>query len=87
MLAGYYGTIPEITKSFNYEDKVIRNTVIPYEIKNFKSVHQLSIETGRYCNPGIAKERRFCYHCIEEDEHFLLECPLYKHIRKLEICP
>ena len=43
------------------------------------------LETGRYCNPFIPRENRFCFHCkniVEDEKHFLLECPLYKHVRK-----
>ena len=43
------------------------------------------VETGRYCNPSIPRENRFCFHCkniVEDEKHFLLDCPLYKHVRK-----
>ena len=43
------------------------------------------VETGRYCNPAIPRETRFCFHCkniVEDDKLFLLDCPLYKHVRK-----
>ena len=45
------------------------------------SSHTLAIETGRHAKPKIAKEERKCRYCnlddVEEEEHFLLKCPLY----------
>ena len=49
-------------------------------------VAPLRIETGR--NEMIPYDKRNCYNCItkvENEEHVLLECPLYKDIR-LELC-
>ena len=49
------------------------------------SAHQLYVETGRYCNPSIPRENRFCFYSknfVEDEKHFLLDCPLYKHVRK-----
>ena len=43
------------------------------------------METGRYCNPAIPRENRFCFHCkniVEDEKQILLDCPLYKHVRK-----
>ena len=43
------------------------------------------VETGRLCNPSIPRENRFCFHCkniVEDEKHFLLDCPQYKHVRK-----
>ena len=45
------------------------------------SAHQLYVETGKYCNPAISSENRFCFHCkniVEYEKHFLLDCPLNK---------
>ena len=47
--------------------------------------YQLYIETGRYCNPVIPRENRLCFHCkniVEDAKQFLLDCSLYKHVRK-----
>ena len=45
------------------------------------SSHTLAIETGRHAKPKIAKEERKCRYCnledVEDEEHFLLKCPLY----------
>lgn len=45
-------------------------------------VAPLRIETGRY--ESLPVEKRNCFHCslsIENEEHVLLECPLYNKIR------
>ena len=48
------------------------------------SAHDLLIETGRHCN--IKAENRLCKHCnlkeVEDEKHFLMECPLYTTLRK-----
>jgi hypothetical protein len=49
------------------------------------STHKLQIETGRYIN--VQKEHRICKVCqmnkIETEEHFILECPVYKEQRSM----
>ena len=49
------------------------------------SAHNLMIEVGRHCN--IKVEDRLCKHCnydtIENEMHFLLECPKYKTLREI----
>ena len=51
------------------------------------SCHQLKIETGRYSKPKTPIEDRLCTLCsmgvIENENHMLLECPLYEPDRKL----
>jgi hypothetical protein len=46
------------------------------------SSHDLAIETGRYTNIRI--EDRKCNQCnlIEDEYHFLLVCPKYRHLRQ-----
>ena len=45
----------------------------------------LSVETGRYAKPQIPLENRLCTFCdmnvIEDEKHFLIDCPLYSDIR------
>ena len=45
----------------------------------------LYIETGRFARPKIPVNERTCFHCkdvVENEIHFLLECPLYDDIRR-----
>ena len=49
------------------------------------SSHRLKIETGRWHNPiSIPVDQRKCEYCnkLEDEYHFLLECPLYETVRK-----
>ena len=47
--------------------------------------HELHSETGRWVVPKTPWMERFCHHCentnFEDENHFLLECPAYDHIR------
>ena len=47
------------------------------------SSHKLLIEQGRHMN--IERMLRFCQNCnsnvIEDEYHFLLACPAYRHLR------
>ena len=45
--------------------------------------HSLAIEVGRYGRNPKPKDQRLC-HCneVETEDHFLLKCPLYEHIRR-----
>ena len=64
---------------------MFHSLIVSYLTKLRISAHQLYVETGRYCNPSIPRENRFCFHCkniVEDEKHFLLDCPLYKHVRK-----
>ena len=51
------------------------------------SAHALRIETGRYNRPHkLALEERLCWFCkntVEDEMHFLLECPLYSENRQV----
>ena len=45
----------------------------------------LAIETGRYAKPPVPVENRLCFacnkNCVENENHFLLDCPLYDDLR------
>ena len=46
--------------------------------------HKLKIETGRFTRPLTPLEQRVCDHClmtIEDEFHFLMQCPRYSQIR------
>ena len=75
----------------------IRNTLEKYlfTVKNVRyrialsrfrlSNHKLLIETGRHQKPKLERNDRKCFICddkIEDENHFLIECPLYSTERK-----
>ena len=48
------------------------------------SAHILAIETGSFCKPTIPANERFCKACkdkVEDEHHFLIECPIYNSVR------
>ncbi len=52
------------------------------------SDHKLKIETGRHCRPRLPPEQRTCFHCkncVEDEIHFVIECPLYDNLRNRHI--
>ena len=50
------------------------------------SSHALHVESGRWRrNPVLARERRFCFNCpgkVEDEYHFIFECPIYSLLRR-----
>ena len=64
----------------------IRSTTLRQTLTKFRlSNHILNIEKGRHTTPMTPKEIRFCPFCptqVEDEEHFILKCPTYKHERK-----
>ena len=54
------------------------------------SSHNLYIERGRYVNPPIPRESRWCVYCylqnnekiVENEIHALFDCPLYQSIKE-----
>ena len=48
------------------------------------SAHRLRIETGRWERPPLAVATRKCYFCdnLEDECHFVLECPAYEELRE-----
>ena len=52
------------------------------------SNHRLAIETGSY--EGLQPDKRFCPFCldkVENEAHFLLKCPVLRHLRKTYLTP
>ena len=78
-------------KEIGFEKYLIRMKNVPKrtQITKFRlSNHRLMIEIKRH--DKTPKEKRFCPFCINkvEDEcHFLLECPQYTHLREIEVLP
>ena len=97
-------TISESGKAFSFNKFKTRIALEPHldlhinlkykiAISRFRlSNHSLMIEKGRHHKPNkIDKKERKCYFCknkIENEEHFMIECPLYTpHRRTFEnIC-
>lgn len=49
------------------------------------SSHKLKIELGRFSRPITPLQNRVCDHCltiIEDEFHFLMQCPMYSHLQK-----
>ena len=66
----------------------IENTKHALALTRFRiSSHNLRIETGRYDQRKIKPEDRLCIYCrsqaVEDEQHFLLQCPLYDNERRL----
>ena len=55
--------------------------IVDYHTSN----HRLAIEIGRWSTIPIARDNRLCHFCsydiVENEAHFVLECPLYNSIR------
>jgi len=53
------------------------------------SAHRQEVETGRWHKPVAVhfneRKCRTCLNCLEDEFHFLLECPLYHELRKKHI--
>ena len=86
------------SKKLNILMKLYRAGIRPYYVDILKnkneramlsklriSAHKLAIEGGRYLN--IPKPERICTACnsgeVEDEEHFLLNCSLYKPLRQV----
>ncbi len=67
------------------EDRYIRKGLTLFSI----SAHGLQVETGRY--KRIDEENRTCLICnseeIEDEFHFIMECPEYRSLRKEYLYP
>ena len=50
------------------------------------SAHRREVENGRWHKPVAVplneRKCRTCLHCLEDEFHFLLKCPLYHELRK-----
>ena len=95
MVSGKLTTFYKIKECFRSEPYLSvlnsdqRNLITKFRI----SAHQLRIETGRYERKKnqagkisiLEKEEKVCRYCnlskVEDESHFLLECPLYNHER------
>ena len=64
----------------------VRNVSVRTQFTKFRiSDHNLEIEKGRH--RGLSADQRFCPFCeyeVENEIHFLLECPIYKGLREAD---
>lgn len=80
--------------SFDYKQYLDIVSIKKFRIALTKlrsSSHRLEIETGRWARPKIERQNRKCKICsldvIEDEFHFVLECPNYTQLRTLLIKP
>ena len=62
----------------------MRQKVTKFRLSN----HRLAIETGRY--DGLKREQRVCSFCqnkIEDEAHFLFQCPIFRNLRQRYLEP
>jgi hypothetical protein len=62
------------------------NTTQLSQLMKFRlGIHHLHIETGRRTRPKTPRNERLCSRCtwnvIEDEYHFIFQCPAYQHIR------
>ena len=76
--------------TFNTEEYVKMD--LPFSYRSFIAqtrcgILPLKIETGRFTQPKTPVDERLCIFCdlkeVEDEEHFILNCPLYLPIRLL----
>ena len=73
---------------FEYEQYLnfLPHTLRFYITKFRTSAHSLLIQVGRYGRNRIPRNERICTYCntgqVEDEYHFILECPLYMHLRR-----
>ena len=84
---GKLSTYAKFKKEFKLENYLLQFP--SYFRRNFSklriSAHNLAIETGRYTKPTeTPREKRICFHCkeIENEFHFIFNCPLYSTYRE-----
>ena len=81
----FYYTVKQHYSPSAYLDLSRRNPSRKALVKLRISSHKLRIETGRY--DKIPREERLCNLCnsnkIEDETHFLLDCPRYSSIRDM----
>ena len=89
------GDIPQEELEAGYPQgmpRYIRHTSgIPFtyvkQLMRFRTgAHHLAIETGRWARPKLPRQHRVCSKCsctvVEDEVHFLFECPAYDRIRE-----
>ena len=74
-------------QNFEFESylSIIRNFDKRRSLTKFRiSSHRLKIERGRFSKPPVPVDNRVCDYCpskIEDEFHFLIQCPKYDNVR------
>ena len=65
----------------NVNDYRFRNAISKFRM----SSHTLEVQRGRQCKPKVPLHQRICKYCnvLEDEKHFLLQCPLYADLRNV----
>ena len=87
-----YQLYKEFKVNFGFEDYLVNivNYKYRYALSKLRlSSHLLSIETGKFSKNSIPRDRRLCIYCnhheLENEFHFLLQCPIYSELRRIYI--
>ena len=80
-------TYAKIKSSIVIEDYLIYNFSWSQKIilAKIRLSDHLRIETGRHHKPSLPPEQRTCFTCkdqVENEIHFIVECPLYAPLRE-----
>ena len=64
----------------------IRPSAELFSLMKFRlGAHSLRVETDRWLRPKPPREQRVCRHCcmqaVEDEQHFLFDCPFHSIIR------
>lgn len=84
----FYTSIKDYHSYSKYLDIIKSSAHLTAFIKLVMSSHNLHIEAGRWTRPVTPAGRRNCSVCenkLEDEFHFILECPLYTERRSLLI--
>ena len=75
----------------NYLDSVTSKSLRHELTKLRVSSHTLRIQTGRYGRHRIERNERLCIYCenrqIDDEYHFICECPIFNNLRGMYIKP
>ena len=83
--ASFYRVYKQSFKYSSYLDIVFVKSHRDALTRLLSSSHILHVESGRWRrNPELPRERRYCFICtakVEDEYHFVFECPIYRSLR------
>ena len=82
--ARFYRVVINDLSFYEQLDKIHNKSHCNALARLISSSHRLRVETGRWERPVIPYESRICTMChkLDDEFHFLLECPRYHDIRR-----